>query len=161
MTGDRIDPGASSRVPATHHHGDDEIEGYEAAAGAAPVPDQRREVGGVGIDPLLMREKARHHSEWRATCDELPALSGAPANVLVERLEQDLSAVATAAIHALTAVRESSAFGEGEPTSGDLSEIGDAAGSWLATITSSLRSALVAHMALGVVRPEDRPSQDE
>ncbi|MEQ3553600.1 hypothetical protein WIS52_24265 [Pseudonocardia nematodicida] len=116
--------------------------------GGRVVPDS------LAVDVLLVREQARHHSEWRATRDEFQGLTDSPPGTLISRIEEDLATVSAAAIRALAAVREARSRPDG------VEREDDAVGPWLASAANSLRSALSAHLALEA-RHRLRPGQED
>ncbi|MEV1296156.1 hypothetical protein [Pseudonocardia sp. NPDC049635] len=93
------------------------------------------------LDLLLLREQARHHSEWVATRAELADLLHTRSTPLVPRLEQELTALVTAAVEALGALHE-----VGKTT--DHPADAEAATPWLASAAESLRRALTVDLAL-------------
>lgn len=127
-------PGAAARAESAAR--------VRRSCGRPPSGDSPTLDPAVGI--LLGREQARHHDEWVTTQAQLrSAIHRSPAS-LVEQLETDLAATATAAITALEMVRTAA-----EATPEAYAElVSERAEHALAATAAALRSALTSHLAM-------------
>ncbi|OLL70418.1 hypothetical protein Ae168Ps1_6165c [Pseudonocardia sp. Ae168_Ps1] len=111
------------------------------SSGPAPRPRLVPDVLALLVD----RERARHHSELVQTLEQIRDLSSSSTEVLLSALDDELAAVATAAIGAMSILRRDPADLLTSSAGEDLSE---STGDYLARVASLTRSLLAIHLTL-------------
>jgi hypothetical protein len=108
---------------------------------AAPRPRLAPDVVALLVD----REQARHHSELMRTREQILALSSSSAEALLSALDDELAAVATAAIGAMSVLRRDPT----DPlTPSAVEELSGSTGEYLTRVADLNRSLLAIHLAL-------------